>query len=53
VKDPTTGKVIKTVTNKMGTATITEVDADSATANYAGSGLAKIGDAASSQAPAN
>jgi curli biogenesis system outer membrane secretion channel CsgG len=53
VKDPTTGKVIKTVTNKMGTATITEVDADSATANYSGSGLAKVGDAASSQAPAN
>jgi curli biogenesis system outer membrane secretion channel CsgG len=49
VKDPTTGKVIKTVTNKMGTATITEVDSDSATANFSGSGPAKVGDAAKSQ----
>ena len=49
VKDPTTGKVIKTVTNKMGTATITEVDSDSATANFAGSAPAKVGDAAKSQ----
>lgn len=49
VKDPTTGKVIKTITNKMGTATITEVDADSSTANYSGSAPAKVGDAAKSQ----
>lgn len=49
VKDPTSGKVIKTITNKMGTATITEVDSDSATANYAGSAPAKVGDAAKSQ----
>jgi curli biogenesis system outer membrane secretion channel CsgG len=49
VKDPATGKVIRTITNKMGTATITEVDAGSATANYSGSGPAKVGDAAKSQ----
>lgn len=49
VKDPTTGKVIKTITNKMGTATITEVDTDSATANFSGSTPAKVGDAAKSQ----
>jgi curli biogenesis system outer membrane secretion channel CsgG len=49
VKDPATGKVIKTITSKMGTATITEVDAGSATANYSGSGPAKVGDAAKSQ----
>jgi curli biogenesis system outer membrane secretion channel CsgG len=49
VKDPSTGKVIKTVTNKMGTATITEVDSDSATANFTGSAPAKVGDAAKSQ----
>ena len=47
VKDPATGKVIKTITSKMGTATITEVDADSATANYTGA-PAKVGDAAKS-----
>lgn len=49
VKDPTSGKVIKTITNKMGTATITEVDADSATANYSGSTPAKVGDSVKSQ----
>src|SRR5208337_4640275 len=49
VKDPATGKVIKTITNQMGTATITEVDADSATANYTGSAPAKVGDTAKSQ----
>jgi curli biogenesis system outer membrane secretion channel CsgG len=49
VKDPTTGKVIKTITNTLGTATITEVDADSATANYTGSTPAKVGDTAKSQ----
>ena len=49
VKDPGTGKVIKTITNDMGTATITEVDADSATATFAGSAPAKVGDTAKSQ----
>lgn len=49
VKDPTSGKVIKTITNQMGTATITEVDSDSATANYAGTTPAKVGDAVKSQ----
>jgi curli biogenesis system outer membrane secretion channel CsgG len=53
VKDPATGKVIKTVTNKMGSATITEVDSDSATANYSGSAPAKVGDAAKSVPAAN
>jgi curli biogenesis system outer membrane secretion channel CsgG len=49
VKDPTSGRVIKTITSKMGTATITEVDSDSATANYSGTAPAKVGDAAKSQ----
>jgi curli biogenesis system outer membrane secretion channel CsgG len=49
VKDPTTGKVIKTITNTLGTATITDVDSDSSTANYSGSAPAKVGDAAKSQ----
>jgi curli biogenesis system outer membrane secretion channel CsgG len=49
VKDPASGKVIKTITNEMGTATVTEVDADSCTANYSGSGPAKVGDAAKSK----
>ncbi|HYX54114.1 MAG TPA: CsgG/HfaB family protein [Candidatus Limnocylindrales bacterium] len=46
VKDPATGKVLKTITNKVGEATITEVDADSATATFNGSGAAKVGDVA-------
>jgi curli biogenesis system outer membrane secretion channel CsgG len=44
VKDPATGKVIKSVEDKIGEATVTEVDNDSATATFAGSGLAKVGD---------
>lgn len=49
VKDPATGKVIKTVTNDMGTATITDVDADSSTATYNGSSPAKVGDTVKNQ----
>jgi curli biogenesis system outer membrane secretion channel CsgG len=44
VKDPTTGKVIKSVEDKVGDATVTEVDDDSATATFTGSGPAKVGD---------
>jgi len=49
VKDPTTGKVLRTITSKMGTATVTDVDAQSATANYSGSSPAKVGDAVKNQ----
>lgn len=44
VKDPATGKVIKSVVDKVGDATVTEVDNDSATATFSGSGAAKVGD---------
>jgi curli biogenesis system outer membrane secretion channel CsgG len=44
VKDPTTGKVIKSVEDKVGDATVTEVDDDSATATFTGAGSAKVGD---------
>ena len=44
VKDPTTGKVIKSVEDKVGDATVTEVDDDSSTATFSGSGPAKVGD---------
>jgi len=44
VKDPTTGKVIKSVEDKVGDATVTEVDDDSATATFSGAGPAKVGD---------
>jgi len=48
VKDPTTGKVIKAVTDKMGTATVTDVDEDSSTATFSGAGAPKVGDVAKS-----
>jgi len=44
VKDPTTGKVIKAVVDRIGDATVTEVDDDSATAMFTGAGAAKVGD---------
>lgn len=44
VKDPTTGKVIKSVEDKIGDATVTEVEEDSATVTYTGAGAAKVGD---------
>ena len=49
VKDPTTGAVIKTITNQVGTATVTEVDALSATATFNGSGAPQVGDVVKNQ----
>lgn len=49
VKDPSTGKVIKSITDKIGSATVTEVDDDSATASFTGAGAAKVGDAIKNQ----
>lgn len=48
VKDPTTGKVIKTVTSQLGTATVTDVDADTTTCTFAGATPPKVGDVAAS-----
>lgn len=44
VKDPATGKVLKTVSTRIGEGTVTEVDADSATVEFAGQGPVKVGD---------
>jgi curli biogenesis system outer membrane secretion channel CsgG len=49
VKDPATGKVIKSITDKVGSATVTEVDDDSATATFTGAAPAKVGDAIKNQ----
>ena len=49
VKDPATGKVIKSITDKVGSATVTEVDDDSATATFTGAAPAKVGDAVKNQ----
>ena len=43
-KRSATGKVIKSVEDKVGEATVTEVDDDSATATFSGAGPAKVGD---------
>lgn len=47
VKDPATGKVIKSIVNKIGDAKVTEVDADSATVIFTGDAVAKVGDTVS------
>jgi len=46
IKDPATGKVLKTIETKVGDVTISEVDETSSTGTYSGSGQApKVGDA--------
>jgi len=49
VKDPSTGAVIKTIVNQLGTATVTEVDEGSSTATYNGTAPPKVGDVVKSQ----
>ena len=46
VKDPATGKVLKAITDKIGSGTVTQIDQDSATVTFNGSGPAKVGDVA-------
>jgi curli biogenesis system outer membrane secretion channel CsgG len=46
VKDPATGKVLKAITDKVGSGTVTQIDQDSATVTFTGSGPAKVGDVA-------
>ncbi len=41
VKDPATGKVIKSVEDKIGDATVTDADNDSATVTFSGAGFSK------------
>jgi curli biogenesis system outer membrane secretion channel CsgG len=44
VKDPGTGAVIRTIVDQVGTATVTDVDLNSATATFSGAGSPKVGD---------
>jgi curli biogenesis system outer membrane secretion channel CsgG len=46
VKDPATGKVLKTITDKIGSGTVTQIDQESATVTFSGAGSAKVGDVA-------
>ena len=47
VNDPTTGKVLRSVEDAVGTITITEVDEASAVGKFSGTGPAKVGDTVS------
>jgi hypothetical protein len=49
VKDPTSGRVIRSVVDAIGTLTITEVDEASAVGKFSGGGAAKVGDKVSNK----
>jgi curli biogenesis system outer membrane secretion channel CsgG len=51
VKDPATGKVLRSVENNVGQLTVTSADATSATGTFAGSAVAKVGDTVKSATP--
>jgi len=46
IRDPATGKVLKTIETRLGDVTITEADEASSTGTYSGSVPPKVGDAA-------
>ncbi len=49
VRDPATGKVIRTIENKVGEVVITEVDELSSTGTFTGSSPVRVGDAVKSE----
>lgn len=49
VKDPVSGKVLRTITNTLGMAKVSEVEDTSCTATFTGTGPVKVGDVAKSQ----
>ena len=51
VKDPVTGKVLRTVEDRIGDLTVLNADATSAAGKFAGSTAAKVGDTARSPVP--
>lgn len=44
VRDPASGKVIRAITEAVGSATVTEADESSAVASFVGAGAPKVGD---------
>lgn len=44
IRDPSTGKVIRMIEDKLGEVTITEVEQSSSVGKYSGSGQVKVGD---------
>jgi curli biogenesis system outer membrane secretion channel CsgG len=51
IKDPATGKPIRSIEAPLGTITITSADADSAVGTFSGSGQAKVGDSVKNAQP--
>jgi hypothetical protein len=49
VRDPATGKVLRSVEDAVGSMTITEVDETSATGKFSGGGKPKVGDTVSNK----
>ena len=49
VKDPATGKPLRSIENTVGQLTITSVDSDSAVGSFSGSGKPQVGDTVKSQ----
>lgn len=49
VKDPATGKPLRSIENAVGQLTITSVDADSAVGSFSGTGKPQVGDTVKSQ----
>ena len=49
VRDPATGKVLRSIEDTVGTITITEVDEGSAVGKFSGSGTAKVADVVSNK----
>jgi hypothetical protein len=44
IKDPATGKVLRSIDTDIGTVTITSVDASSSVGTFAGAGAVKVSD---------
>lgn len=44
IHDPASGKLLRTIEEKVGTVTITEVESDSSTGKFSGSGTPKVSD---------
>jgi curli biogenesis system outer membrane secretion channel CsgG len=49
IKDPATGKVLRSIDTDLGTVTITSVDASSAVGTFSGAGKVAVGDGAKSK----
>jgi hypothetical protein len=44
VRDPATGKILRSISDTVGSIAVTEVEETSAVGKFSGSGTAKVGD---------